>query len=321
MNRTDVAGTPALAATWARSPWPLADIIRAKRGRTVSVVLPALDEEDTVAGVIASMTPHLGSLIDELVVLDSGSTDRTAARARCAGATVVSREDALPGTPVVRGKGEALWRGVAATSGDLVVFVDSDLVDPGSHFVPSLVGPLVMSDDVELVKGFYRRPLTIGDTTDEDGGGRVTQLTVRPLLTALRPELAGVFQPLGGEYAATRRLLEALPFAPGYGVEIGVLIDTCDRLGIGAIGQVGLGTRRHRNRPTSELAVMSRQIIATMFSRLGLSDSGAGFTTFSTTGTQLSMSVAPLSLVDRPPLTTLDEYNRLTRCPAMSAPG
>lgn len=320
MSRTDTVGTPALAATWARSPWPLADIIAAKRGRTISVVLPALDEEDTVADVIASMTPHLGSLIDEVVVLDSGSTDRTAVRARAAGATVVSREEVLPGLPVVGGKGEVLWRGVAATSGDIVVFVDSDLVEPGSHFVPSLVGPLLMHEGVELVKGFYRRPLTIGDSTDEDGGGRVTQLTVRPLLTALRPELAGVFQPLGGEYAATRRLLESLPFAPGYGVEIGLLLDTYHRSGAGTIGQVGLGTRRHRNRPTSELAVMSRHIIATMFSRLGLSDSGAGFTTFSTTGSQLSMSVAPLSLVDRPPLITVDDYNRLTRRPAMSAP-
>lgn len=321
MNRTDAAGTPALAATWARPPWSLADLVRAKRGRTVSVVLPALDEEDTVACVVDSITPHLGSLVDELVVLDSGSTDRTAARARSAGATVISREEALPGVPVVRGKGEVLWRGVAATSGDIVVFVDSDLLEPGSHFVPALLGPLLTTEDVELIKGFYRRPLTIGDSTEEDGGGRVTQLTVRPLLTALRPELAGVFQPLGGEYAATRRLLETLPFAPGYGVEIGLLLDTYHRLGATALGQVGLGTRRHRNRPTSELAVMSRQIIATMFSRLGLPDSGAGFTTFATAGTQLSMSVAPLSLVDRPPLITLDEYNRLARCPAMSAPG
>lgn len=320
MSRTNAVGTPALAATWARSPWPLADVIAAKRGRTVSVVLPALDEEDTVAKVIASIAPHVGSLIDEVVVLDSGSTDRTAARARGAGATVVSREEALPAIPVVHGKGEVLWRGVAATSGDIVVFVDSDLVEPGSHFVPSLVGPLLMDENVELVKGFYRRPLTVGDTTDEDGGGRVTQLTVRPLLTALRPELAGVFQPLGGEYAATRQLLESLPFAPGYGVEIGLLLDTYHRLGAGAIGQVGLGTRRHRNRPTSELAVMSRQIIATMFSRLGLRDSGAGFTTFGTTGDQLSMSVAPVSNIDRPPLITVDAYARTVRRHSIGAP-
>ena len=307
MNRFDAVGTPALAATWVRPPWPLADIVRAKRGRTV-------------AGVISSMTPHLGSLIDELVVLDSGSTDRTAQRARSAGATVISREEALPGIPVVRGKGEVLWRGVAATSGDIVVFVDSDLVEPGSHFVPALVGPLLMNESIELVKGFYRRPLTIGDSTDEDGGGRVTQLTVRPLLTALVPELAGVFQPLGGEYAATRQLLESLRFAPGYGVEVGLLLDTYHRFGAGTIGQIGLGTRRHRNRPTSELAVMSRQIIATMFSRLGLTDSGAGFTTFATSGNQLSTNVAPLSLADRPPLVTLDQYARTTRRHAMSQP-
>lgn len=320
MSRNSAVGTPALAATWARSPWPLADIIAAKQGRTVSVVLPALDEEDTVADVIASIVPYLGTLVDELVVLDSGSTDRTASRARAAGATVVPREQVLPGTPVVHGKGEVLWRGVAATSGEIVVFVDSDLLEPGAHFVPSLVGPLLMVENLELVKGFYRRPLRIGDTTDQDGGGRVTQLTVRPLLTALRPELAGVFQPLGGEYAATRQLLESLPFAPGYGVEIGLLLDTYHRLGAGPIGQVGLGTRRHRNRPTSELAVMSRQIIATMLPRLGLRDSGAGFTTFAAAEGQLSMSVAPVSTLDRPPLITLDDYVRGHRRPSMSAP-
>ncbi|GGG24439.1 hypothetical protein GCM10007304_42860 [Rhodococcoides trifolii] len=295
-------GTPAITRSWVRSPWSTTELIRAKGGRTVSVVLPALNEEDTVADVVATITPHLGGLVDEVVVLDSGSTDRTVQRAASAGAQVVSREEALPGVPVNGGKGEVLWRSVAATSGDIVVFVDADLVGPGSHFVPSLVGPLLMENGIHLVKGFYRRPLSVAGQTDSDGGGRVTQLLARPLLTALVPELAGVLQPLGGEYACTRTFLESVPFAPGYGVEIGLLLDAYHRYGTNGIGQVGLGERRHRNRPTSELAVMSRQIVATMLTRLGIEDSGTGFTSFASTGHPFAATVAPAPLGDRPPL-------------------
>ncbi len=207
-------------------------------------------------------------------MLDSGSTDDTEIRAIAAGARVVTREQALPDITPRPGKGEVLWRSLAATSGDIVVFVDSDLIDPHPMFVPRLVGPLLTEDGIHLVKSFYRRPLNVGDVSDASGpegatgGGRVTELVARPLLAALRPELGCVLQPLGGEYAATRELLMSLPFAPGYGVEIGLLIDTYDQLGLEAIAQVNLGVRAHRNRPLADLGPMSRQVVATLLSQV-----------------------------------------------------
>jgi glucosyl-3-phosphoglycerate synthase len=291
--------------SWSRPTWTVAELEDAKAGRTVSVVLPALNEEQTVASVIDSISPMLGGLVDELVVLDSGSTDDTEIRALTAGARVVSREQAVPELPTQPGKGEALWRSLAATSGDIVVFVDSDLIDPDPMFVPRLVGPLLTVDGVHLVKGFYRRPLKVSGREDANGGGRVTQLVARPLLAALRPELSGVLQPLGGEYAATRKLLTSVPFAPGYGVEIGLLIDTYDWLGLEAIAQVNLGVRAHRNRPLTELSAMSRQVVATLLSRCGVTDSGVGLTQFFADGAGFTPRVSEVSLDDRPPMNTL----------------
>lgn len=296
--------------TWSRPNWTVAQLLAAKarRGRTVSVVLPALNEQATIESVIDSITPLVDSLVDELIVLDSGSTDDTEIRSIAAGARVVSREQAVPEVAPQPGKGEVLWRSLAATSGDIVVFIDSDLIDPDPMFVPRLLGPLLTDDGVHLVKGFYRRPLKVNGTEEADGGGRVTELVARPLLAALRPGLAGVLQPLGGEYAGSRELLTSVPFAPGYGVEIGLLIDTYDRLGLEAIAQVNLGVRAHRNRPLAELGVMSRQVVATLLSRCGVPDSGAGLTQFfadGPDGMDYLPRIAPLSLVDRPPMNTL----------------
>ncbi len=291
--------------SWSRPTWTVAELVAAKRGRTISVVLPALNEEETVASVVGSISPMLGGLIDELVVLDSGSTDDTEIRAVTAGARVVSREQALPEVPPQPGKGEVLWRSLAATSGDIVVFIDSDLIDPDPMFVPRLVGPILTGENIHLVKGYYRRPLKVSGEEDTNGGGRVTELVARPLLAALRPELGSVLQPLGGEYAATRELLTALPFAPGYGVEIGLLIDTYDRLGLAAIAQVNLGVRAHRNRPVTELAVMSRQVIATLLTRCGVPDSGVGLTQFFADGDGFTPRTSAVSLQDRPPMNTL----------------
>ncbi len=312
----DLAAEGALAASpgdvwladrsWTRPQWTIEELEAAKAGRTVSVVLPALNEEDTVESVIESISPLVGGLVDELIVLDSGSTDDTEIRAIAAGARVVTREQALPGIAPRPGKGEVLWRSLAATSGDLVVFVDSDLIEPHPMFVPRLLGPLLTEDDVHLVKSFYRRPLN-GDAGREGatGGGRVTELVARPLLASLRPELSCLLQPLGGEYAGTRELLTSVPFAPGYGVEIGLLIDTYDRLGLDAIAQVNLGVREHRNRPLTELASMSRQVIATLLSRCGIPDSGVGLTQFFADGFDYTPRTSEVSLADRPPMNTL----------------
>lgn len=291
--------------SWNRPRWTIGELVAAKAGRTVSVVLPALNEEDTIESVIDSISPLMDGLVDELIVLDSGSTDDTEIRAIAAGARVVSREQALPEVPARPGKGEALWRSLAATSGDIVVFVDSDLVNPHPMFVPWLVGPLLTGDGIHLVKSFYRRPLRVSDASGRagaTGGGRVTELVARPLLAALRPELGCVLQPLGGEYAASRELLTSLPFAPGYGVEIGLLVDTFDRLGLDAIAQVNLGVRAHRNRPLEELGAMSRQVIATLLSRCGIPDSGVGLTQFFPVGDGYTQHTLPVSLADRPPM-------------------
>lgn len=291
--------------TWNRPAWTLEELETAKANRTISVVLPALNEEETVSGVIDTITPMIGSLVDELIVLDSGSTDDTEIRAVAAGARVVSREQALPRVPINPGKGEALWRSLAATAGDIVVFVDSDLIDPDPMFVPRLVGPLLTCEGIHLVKGYYRRPLKLGGGEDANGGGRVTELVARPLLASLRPELACVLQPLGGEYAGTRELLASVPFAPGYGVEIGLLLDTFDTFGLDAIAQVNLGVRAHRNRPLTELGVMSRQVIATLLSRCGIADSGVGLTQFFADGNDVIPHISSVSLADRPPMNTL----------------
>ncbi|MGK2882872.1 MAG: glucosyl-3-phosphoglycerate synthase [Mycobacterium sp.] len=302
---TVITDTWLATRSWSRPEWTIEELIAAKKGRTISVVLPALNEEDTVGSVVETIAPLAGNLVDELVVLDSGSTDDTEIRAMAAGAKVISREVALPEVPPEPGKGEVLWRALAATTGDIIVYIDSDLIDPDPMFVPRLVGPLLFTEGVHLVKGFYRRPLKVSGAEDANGGGRVTQLVARPMLAAMRPELSGVLQPLGGEYAGTRELLTSVPFAPGYGVEIGLLVDTYDRLGIDAIAQVNLGVRVHRNRPLTELGAMSRQIIATLLSKCGIEDSGVGLTQFVTDGDDFTARVSTVRLQDRPPMNTL----------------
>lgn len=285
----------------------------------VAVVLPALDEEATIAPLVAGLLPLTRGrrpLVHDLVVLDSGSTDRTAERAADAGARVLSRERAVPGVPVLPGKGEALWRavvglGAGAAPPDVVCFVDADLVDPDPDLVPRLVAPLLHDRSgsggarTALVKGYHRRPLGGPDGHD---GGRVTELLARPLLAALRPELRGVRQPLGGEFAATRELLDRLPFASGYGVDIGLLLDAAALAGPAAIAQADLGVRRHRNRPLGELGRTAREVLATTLDRCGVPDSGAELIGFVPPGLDgadaaegWSSRTHPLVQVDRPP--------------------
>ena len=292
--------------------WTADELVAAKDGRRVSVVLPALDEEATVGTIVSAILPltqGAAPLVDELVVVDSGSTDRTIEVATAAGARVVRREDVLPQLSPVPGKGEVLWRSVAATTGDVIVFIDSDLVDFDPAFVPSLLGPILTVPDVALVKGFYRRPLRL-ETPDEEsmehGGGRVTELLARPLLAALRPELSGVVQPLGGEYAATRALLESVPFAPGYGVEIGLLLDTHARLGLAGLAQVNLGVRKHRNRSLLQLGAMARQILGAALRRCSPElASGAPLTQFLQVGGEWLPASTQVEATERPPIREL----------------
>ena len=264
--------------TFDGAQWTVSELAAAKRGRRVSVVLPALDEERTVAEVVASILPlttEAGSrLVDELVVVDSGSTDATREVARAAGARVVGVEEILPEArdhfAPRPGKGEALWRSLAATSGDVIAFVDTDLRDPSPGFVPGIVGPLLLSQRPVLVKGSYRRPLVGEDNTDPFGGGRVNELVAKPLLASFVPELAELRQPLAGEYALRRSFAESVPFAAEYGVEIGVVLDAVRLHGAEGIAQVDLGSREHRHRSLQSLAHTSRHVIETFARRLGL---------------------------------------------------
>lgn len=252
--------------------WPLPRLLDAKGDHSICVLLPALNEEETVGGIVRQIRASLMDgplpLVDEVVVVDSGSTDATADLARAAGARVVAREDVLPEFAVVPGKGEAMWRGLAATTGDIVVFVDADLRSFDSTYVSGLLGPLLTDDDVHLVKAIYERPFVDARGSWPAGGGRVTELVARPLINQHWPQLAGVAQPLAGEYAVRRALVESLPLPCGYGVEFAILVDTAERLGIDAIAQVDLGVRVHRHQDEQRLGVMAAEIWRTAMARL-----------------------------------------------------
>ena len=262
---------------------------------TAVAIVPARDEETTVAGVVRPLVSHLvkGGVLSEVVVVDDGSTDRTGARAAAAGARVVRAGEVLPchgGT----GKGGAMWRGLAATTADLIVYVDGDLLDFDPDTVTRLLQPLVDDPAAGLVKGSWQRPL--GD--DPSGGGRVTELTARPLLARFFPELSFVRQPLAGEYAGTRLLLEQLPFLAGWGVDIGLLLDAGRLAGPAAIRQVDLGTRLHRNRPLAELGVPAATVLLAVLDRAGVAlDDPA----------ELALDGVEVSLTELPPLATLPE--------------
>jgi glucosyl-3-phosphoglycerate synthase len=251
---------------------------KAERGVSIAVVIPALDEGATVAAVVEALRPLLAPaedahragrggtdrtlppLLDELVVVDGGSDDDTVAQAEAAGARVVVQREHTD----ARGKGAALWAGVRATEADLIAFVDADVLDPHAGLVTGPLAPLLLDDRLRLVKANYRRPFEDAPS----GGGRVTELLVRPLLALCWPALADLGQPLAGEYAADRTLLESLPFEQGYGVELGLLIDTLRWHGRGAIAQVDLGTRAHTHQTLDELGRMAGELLLVAADRL-----------------------------------------------------
>ncbi|NWF27802.1 glucosyl-3-phosphoglycerate synthase [Streptomyces sp. PKU-EA00015] len=254
--------------SWSVADRPLGRLLAAKKNTTVSVVLPALNEEETVGEIVTTIRGALMSgpvpLVDELVVIDSASSDRTAEVAAAAGARVVHRDAVLPRIPAVPGKGDVLWRSLMVTTGDIVCFVDADLREFSPDFVVGIVGPLLTDPEVQFVKAMYDRPLGAAPAQ----GGRVTELVARPLLNLHWPQLAGFVQPLGGEYAARRSLLEQLPFPVGYGVELGLLVDALNLVGLDALAQVDVGTRRHRHQDGQALGRMAATIYRTAQLRL-----------------------------------------------------
>jgi glucosyl-3-phosphoglycerate synthase len=311
--RTDVRRWLA-RRTYRAGDYTAGELAAAKRsaGSSVSVVLPALDEERTVGAIVAEIRRALVEavpLVDELLVVDSGSTDRTAHVAADAGARVVHVDDVLPGRGRVPGKGEALWKSLHVTSGDLVVFVDADLLAFDPAFVVGLLGPLLTEPDVGFVKGLYDRPLATADELLPTGGGRVTELMARPLIGALWPHLAGFVQPLSGEYAGRRVLLEQVPFVSHYGVELGLLVDLAELAGTEALAQVDLGTRRHSHQSDAALGRMAGQVLQTALARCpGVAVPGDELVQFVRSSSGVEAVAWDVGVRERPPMCTVPEY-------------
>lgn len=293
--------------------WPIDALLLAKGTTTVSVVLPARDEESTVGDIVGVIRRDLMErvpLVDEIIVVDSNSTDATAAVAAAAGARVVAQNAVLSHLPPLTGKGEALWKGLAASTGDIVVFVDADLRDFGAHFVSGLLGPLLVDSEIQFVKAAYERPYIGEDgSVRRGGGGRVTELVARPLLNMFWPELSGFAQPLGGEYAARREVLEQVPFVTEYGVEFGLLVDLLQLVGLDAMAQVDLGTRTHSHQSVTALGRMAGQIMLTAWSRLERQGrvvaSEAPAHTLLQFGLDGQADLVDVAVAERPPLASL----------------
>jgi glucosyl-3-phosphoglycerate synthase len=289
-----------------------------KLGLRISVGLPALNEEATIGKVIQAIRSRLMEripLVDELVLIDSNSTDRTREIARSMGVPVHIHQELLPEAGPGRGKGEALWKSLSVLTGDIVVWVDTDVSNFHPKFVYGLLGPLLFRPDIAFTKAFYRRPLDVGGELQATGGGRVTELTARPILNMFFPELSGMIQPLSGEQAGRRSLLERLPFFSGYGVETGLLIDVLRASGLRSISQVDMKQRIHRNQSLLALSKMSFEIVQVAMKRLGegrgerfLDDANLTMKLISPTAEGFHLEVQDISVVERPPMITLPSY-------------
>ncbi|MDQ6783976.1 MAG: glucosyl-3-phosphoglycerate synthase [Actinomycetota bacterium] len=283
--------------------FPPARVLEAKRGQRVSVCVPARNEADTIAQVVEVLVGDLlgPGLIDEVVVVDDASTDATAALAEAAGAVVWDSSAVLRSYPSGPGKGEAMWRAVHVTDGDIVAFCDADVRQFDGSFVLGLIGPLLERSDLGVVKAHYRRSFE-GRPGE---GGRVTELMARPLIATLFPHLSSVVQPLAGEVAARREVLEAVPFAGGYAVDLGLLIDVSERCGADAVAQCNLGQRIHRNRPLAQLGPQALAILQVALDRAGV-DPGTFQDGWVTSLTRPDAPDVAVSLVTLPPLYRLD---------------
>ena len=306
--------------TFISEQWCRRRLVELKGATSVSLVVPAHDEAPTVGAIVSALRRELVEevpLVDELVVVDSGSCDATAVVAHRAGARVVRQEAVLPQLGDQPGKGEALWKSLLVTSGDIVAFIDADLREFDAQFAVGLLGPLLTDHSVAFVKAFYDRPLANGETVLPAGGGRVTELVARPLLNLHWPSLACFVQPLAGEYAGRRSLLEQVPFVSGYGVEIAMLIDVVETAGLHAMAQVDLGTRQHRNSSDAALGRMAAQVYLALLSRLErygrarmMVHPSPRMTQFVRQGTVFLPDVRGVGITERPPMIEVAEYRR-----------
>jgi glucosyl-3-phosphoglycerate synthase len=302
----------------------LNDLLNLKRERalSISLALPALNEEKTVGNVIQTIKQSLMvdvPLLDEIVLIDSNSDDRTREIAQELDIPIYIHQSILPRYGARRGKGEALWKSLYCTQGDIIIWLDTDIVNIHPRFAYGLIGPL-LRPDIQFVKGFYRRPLKVGDKIQAGGGGRVTELTARPLLNLFYPELSGVIQPLSGEYGGRRTALEQFSFFSGYGVEIGLLIDMLDRYGLNAIAQVDLQERIHHNQPLEALSKMSFAIIQAVMRKL---ESRYGLSILENVNKTMKLiryeqenfmlEIEEIAERDRPPMNEIPEYREQVR--------
>jgi hypothetical protein len=294
--------------------------LKEEQGLTISLALPALNEEQTVAKVILTLRSALMdkvSLLDEIVLVDSHSTDRTRQIAERLAIPVFIHQEVLPQYGSREGKGEALWKSLFLTEGDLILWVDTDIVNIHPRFVYGLIGPLLQRPNLMLIKGFYLRPIKVGERTQAGGGGRVTELTARPLLNLFYPALSGFIQPLSGEYGGRREALERIPFSSGYGVEIGMLIDMLEQFGIDAMGQVDLLRRVHHNQPLAALSQMSFAIIQTLIRKIDrrhdlslLKDVNRTMKIVAREEGRFFLDVVEIAELQRPPIASLPEYRQ-----------
>jgi glucosyl-3-phosphoglycerate synthase len=292
--------------------------LKEQQGISISLALPALNEEKTVGKIIETVKSALVEstpLLDEIVLVDSDSADLTRQIASNLGIPVYIHQRILSDYGARIGKGEALWKSLYVTSGDIVLWLDTDIVNIHPRFVFGLIGPLLSNPSIQFVKGFYRRPLRVGDKIQAGGGGRVTELTARPLINLFFPQLSGVIQPLSGEYGGRRSALEQLPFFSGYGVEIGLLIDVAERFGLESIAQVDLKERIHHNQPLEALSKMSFSIIQAVsrklesrYGRNFLEDVNKSMKFVHYASGRFSLDVEEIAEQERPPMIEIPEY-------------
>jgi len=291
--------------TFPHSRYP-AQRLAAERTSSVSICLPARNEARTIGPILSELVPLAErGVIDEIVVVDH-SSDGTAEIARSFGVAVHDQEELMPELGPVLGKGDAMWRALRVLSGDVVCFLDADSQQFGAHFACGLIGPLLCEPGISFVKGFYRRPFRVGDVMLPDGGGRVTELTARPLLNMFYPDLAAVEQPLAGEIAARRELLEQLPFVSGYGVDIALLLDAYQAVGLDSLAQVDLDVRQNAHQPLRDLGPMAFAVLQAVTARLERDGrlSGEPPTTFLAPGDD-GLRALRSHPVERPPLADL----------------
>jgi glucosyl-3-phosphoglycerate synthase len=294
--------------------------LKKKKNLTISVGLPTLNEAETIATeliVIKSQLMDKYGLIDELAIIDSGSTDKTCEIARQYGADVYLAGDYLQEEGVYRGKGENLWKSLYLFRGDIILWLDADIKNIHPKFVYGLLGPLLTNNEISYVKAFYERPIKLGQekSLKVAGGGRVTELMLRPLFNLLFPDLSGLIQPLSGEYAGRRKILDKLPFYIGYGVETALLIDIYKKFGLNSIAQVDLDQRIHRNHTLPVLTQMAFSILQVALNRAGqlgeikfLTELHPDLRFIRRKNGKYFLEFVKKEIVERPPMATLKAY-------------